>query len=442
MRKLYDRLARSAQSGEGEDRLSQVCQPHCLMKLNRRAFSGGLTGLTAGLLGSLVSRGLYAKAYAACRATTAGKLVEKLPSGVEVWQVTTEEMPQSNIYCEVPYTSADGTRFVYWRRNANLQGANRLEFIVVEFESWTHEKLDEARTISGCAITPDGHFYYIRRGKEPQELWRANLTSGKRELVCSISEKTPLTSLGSVTSDHRYFACGTRTDPTFQSFEILLVDLSTGEQKIIDQDPYILNPHPQFEPGQGKYLMIQHNRGGKYSPDGKLERLVGPEGATLYLLEIPQGGRVPLRVGTPYTTACTGHEAWIGTTGEILLSVAASGEFSLEKGNLLGIRPGEDHRVVARGYRFNHVGATRCARLFSADDWQAPFKVIIGSPQTGRTVELCASQTSPTSDQATHPHPYVSTNLRWVVFNSNRFGAPHIFAASIPEKIREELLST
>lgn len=408
----------------------------------RRQFLRAMAS-TAGAAVSLATlRELSAKAYAATTVRHGGRLVERLPSGVEVWQVTTEEVPQSNIYCEIPYTSADGERFVYWRRPPGLSGPNRLELLVVEFGSWRQEKLDEARTISGCAMTPDGHFYYIRAGDAPQELWRANLATGKREFVCAVDPQTPLTSLGTVTSDHRYFACGTRTDLSYRMFDIVLVDLVNKEQKILDRDPYILNPHPQFDPGNGRHLMIQHNRGGRYTPEGKLERLVGPEGATLYLLTVPEGKRIPLRVGTPFTTPCTGHEAWIGTSGEMLLSVAWSGAFAPEKGNLLGIRPEEDYRVVARGYRFNHVGATRCGRIFSADDWQPPFKVIIGSTTTGRTVELCPSHTSPTSDQATHPHPYVSTNLRWAVFNSNRFGHPHIFAASIPEKVLDELLES
>lgn len=411
-------------------------------RISRRSVLHRVISVSAGLLSLPAYRLLSVRAFASWSAQPVGRRVEVLPSGVEVWQVTTEEMPQSNIYCEVPYTSADGKYFVYWRRPRSASGPNRLELLTVEFGSWRQEKFDNARTIAGCAITPDGHFYYIRAGESPQELWRVDLSTGKRELVCAISPDTPVTSLGTVTSDHRYYACGTRTDPTYQLFDILFVDLSTGEQKIIDRDPYILNPHPQFDPGQGGWLMIQHNRGGRYSPEGKLERLVGPEGATLYLLTVPQGERVPLRVGTPFTTACTGHEAWIGSTGEILLSVAWSGDFSPEKGNLLGIRPYRDFRVVARGYRFNHVGATRCGRLFSADDWQPPYKVIIGSIQTGQTVELCPSHTSPTGDQSTHVHPYISTDLRWVVFNSTRSGPPHIFAASIPDKIRDELLGT
>ncbi len=405
----------------------------------RRRFLTRSVGSGAALLTWAGVRQLAWRAYAATATHVGGRHVETLPSGVEVWQVTEKEFPQSNIYCEIPYTSADGKCFVYWRRPPNLRGPNPVEIMLVEFGSWREEKLDEARAITGCAITPDGHFYYVRAGESPQELWRMNLATGEREFVYAVDPQTPLTSLGTVTSDHRYYACGTRTDPTYQMFDILLVDLVNKEQKIIDRDPYILNPHPQFNPGDGSQLMIQHNRGGRFGPDGKLERLVGPEGATLYVLAVPEGLRTPLRVGKPYTEPCTGHEAWIGTTGEILLTVSWRGEFAPQNGNLLGIRPGEDHRVVARGYQFNHVGATRCGKMFSADDWQPPFKVIVGSTITGQTVELCASYTSPTRDQATHVHPYISTNLRWVVFNSNRFGHPHIFAASIPEKIRRDL---
>ena len=213
-----------------------------------------------------------------------------------------------------------------------------------------------------------------------------------------------------------------------------------GEQKILDRDPYILNPHPQFEPVREPGLLIQHNRGGRYTADGALERLVGLEGATLYLLSVPQGERTELQVGTPYTTPCTGHEAWVGDTGQVLLTVAARGDFSAEQGNLLAVRAGEPARTVSRGYRFNHVGVSRCGRLFTADDWQADYKIIIGSTATGRSAVLCASQTSPTRAQNSHPHAYLTPDLRWVIFNSNRSGFAHIYAARVPDTMVEPLL--
>jgi hypothetical protein len=139
--------------------------------------------------------------------------------------------------------------------------------------------------------------------------------------------------------------------------------------------------------------------------DGKIERSTGPEGATLYLLSVPDGNRHELKVGTPYTTPCTGHEAWIGDTQEIVLSVSASGDFAPDKGCLLGIRPGGVHRVIGKGGRYGHVGASRCGRVFSVDDFRGDYIVVIGSMKTGQLAVVCASKTSPTKSQNTRVHP-------------------------------------
>lgn len=40
------------------------------------------------------------------------------------------------------------------------------------------------------------------------------------------------------------------TEPGWKMFDITLADLQKGEHRILDRDPFILNPHPQFEPGE------------------------------------------------------------------------------------------------------------------------------------------------------------------------------------------------
>jgi hypothetical protein len=376
----------------------------------------------------------------AAEPSTAGRFVEKQPTGAEIWQVTTEEFDQSDIYGEVPYCSRDSRHFVYARRNPAPK-TNRTEFMLVELGSWKQQRLDTAISISGCAISRDGKFYYLKQADDGStDLMRADLDDGKATAIYRLPPGLAIRSLGTVTTDGRYYAGGTMNEPGWKMFDITLIDLQKGEHRTLDRDPFILNPHPQFEPGEGRMLMIQHNRGGKYSPDGRLERLVGPEGATLYVLSVPEGRRTELAVGTPHTTPCTGHEAWIGTTGEMLLSVSASGEFRPGKGNLLAVRAGQPPRVVAHGYRFNHVGASHCGRIFSADDWQPPYKIVIGSTQTERAAVICESKTSPTRSQNTHPHPYVTPDLKWVIFNSNRTGSDHIYAARIPDERMASLL--
>jgi hypothetical protein len=95
--------------------------------------------------------------------------------------------------------------------------------------------------------------------------------------------------------------------------------------------------------------------------------------------------------------------------------------------------------VILKGYRANHVGVSRCGRFFSCDDWQEPYKIIIGSIRTGRSVVLCESRTVPGSSQGTHPHPYLTPDLKWLIFNSSREGPTHVYAAELPAGMTAEL---
>jgi hypothetical protein len=44
--------------------------------------------------------------------------------------------------------------------------------------------------------------------------------------------------------------------------------------------------------------------------------------------------------------------------------------------------------------------------------------------------------------QNTHPHPYLTPDLKWVVFNSNRTGFAHADAAPVAEETVAELLGS
>jgi hypothetical protein len=404
----------------------------------RREFFRRSGRVASGVIGASA---LVSAKYAAGRASADGAIrLERQSTGSEIWQVTTEQFNQSNIYCEVPYCSGDSRHFVYQRHNSGQPGSNKTELIVVELGTWKQHRLDVSIGMAGTAVSPDGMFYYLKRAdRGVLDLMRADLSKGAPEKIYCLQDRRGLFSLGMVSAEGRFYACGKRLGDDYQMFGILLVDLEKGTERIIDRDPFILNPHPQFEPGRGRVLMIQHNRGGKYTPEGKRIRLVGPEGATLYLLSVPDGKRTKLQVGKPYTTPCTGHEAWIGKTREVLLTVSASGDYAPHRGNLLAARAGSPAWVVAKGYRFNHVGVSRCGRFFCCDDWREPYKLVIGSIRTGKTGVICESKTSPTHAQNTHPHAYLTPDLKWVIFNSNRSGFPHIHAASVPEGMIEEL---
>jgi hypothetical protein len=148
-----------------------------------------------------------------------------------------------------------------------------------------------------------------------------------------------------------------------------------------------------------------------------------------------------LPVGKPHTPPCQGHQCWIGRTGEILLTVqGGTDEQNKAKGCLLAVRPGDEKtREVAKGYCYQHPNASRDGRFFVSDT--VGDALIVGSIKTGRTRPLCAgfSPLRYPSPQYAHPHPYLSPDNKWVVFNSIQTGIPHVCTASVPDGMLEEL---
>lgn len=112
-----------------------------------------------------------------------------------------------------------------------------------------------------------------------------------------------------------------------------------------------------------------------------------------------------------------------------------STEEAREAGNLYAIKEGDKPRVVAQRYVFGHLGMSRCGRFFCCDDRGHQNRIVIGSVQTGRTAVVCYPE-----NNRTYAHAYITPDLKWVMFNSNRTGSPHIYPASVPERLTESLL--
>ena len=361
-------------------------------------------------------------------------LIGERPNGVTVYQVTTDTHEKSNIYCELPYCSADSRVFVYEQKNPDTD-PNTTEYVQCEFGSWKTRVI--GRGLGGPGMTHKGIFFYRRivPGK-CQELVRIDLGTGEERVIFEFPEDFKSRGLGTMSPDKRYYAYGVTLGYAPQMFGIELVDLQKGARDIINTDPDICNPHTQFEPTEGKYIMVQHNRGCEFKPDGTRVKLVGDQGATEYLVRIPDGEVTRLQVGPPHTPGITGHEAWIAGTGDILMSVRAADDYAPEKGNLIRIGPGKTpERVGTPGFRYNHVGTSPCGQYFFCDDWRGASKLVVGNLKTRKTAVICEAHTSMQQAQNTHGHPYMSPDCKWLVYNSDRSSRPQIHVASIPPEL-------
>jgi len=364
-------------------------------------------------------------------------VVEELTNGVIVHRATHDETVKSNIYCEFPWCPPDSHCFVFMRQRPEL-APNNLEFVACDFGTW------EQRVIglgSGSPTMSGGRFYYQRLDAGGRhEFVRVDLNSGENR-VWHIPDSVPATARLDISCDERYIAYNLHLSYSPQSWAIGLLDLHDGSSGIIHEDKWLCNPHHQFEPGQGRQLLIQHNRGCVFTPEGQREALVGLEGCSLFLLEVPSGKVTRLPLGPPDTASCSGHEAWLGETGDVILTLNVEDDYDYGKGPIVVATPGQPAREVCVPWQMNHIGSVPSGRIFCADAYK-PDEIIIGSPYTDKTAVVCAAQTTyQRRPYDSHPHAYISPDLKWVVFNSDRSGGPEIYCAAIPTEMIAELES-
>jgi hypothetical protein len=372
-------------------------------------------------------------------------------SGAVVTQLTSAAYIHTHIYPEAPVFTPDSRRFVYSRfrsvdqpreywicdLGAEGMGANGLRPLTTP---------DDEPSVHGPVVTPDGQwFVYVGVPEETDrdavptiEVRRRPLDppGAPSEVVCAIEGFRRPYPLGTISPDGRYYATSALrlAGPGGRPIAgILVADLHERRITCVHEGQDIFNAHVQIDPGTGRDLLIQHNRGGVLDQAGTIVRLVGDEGATFYLIDIAGGNLRRLNIGRPFSRPVQGHQVWLGPSGRVLSTLVRRPGDDPDEGDLVSIRPGDERPVeVARGWRFDHLAVTRDGRYFICDV-PPNGEIVVGSVATGKVRVLCVSGTSFGRPQYTHGHPFFSPDARQAFFNSDRTGLGQIYMASIPE---------
>ena len=231
-----------------------------------------------------------------------------------------------------------------------------------------------------------------------------------------------------VSPDGRY--CMTVRRLGERRYGIERIDLERGTWQLIHEKDDIFNAHLQFSPAGGD-LMVQHNRGGLLDEARNVVRSVGPEGATLYVIDQDGKNERALPIGKPHTPPVTGHECWIGKTGRVLLTT--------ERGRIITAAPGDAAAtLIADGLPFIHISASPDGRFFVVDDIKTS-RLHLGCLATKRVLPFCDTGASSGSPQYTHTHPYITPGNRHMIFNSDRTGICQVYSARIPKEFLAKL---
>ena len=227
---------------------------------------------------------------------------------------------------------------------------------------------------------------------------------------------------------------------------VLRIDLEGGGWDVIFEHPEITNSHLQYNPVNGRDILVQHNRGSRMAADGTILKRGDAElGATLMVIDGEGGNCRKLPAGPPHTAGCTGHECFVADTGKVAFTVNATGpnrelDSRYPEGNLFTAGPGDAEPTVfaAPEHYFNHLCVSKCGKYFVCDSYPkglpGPVAIVIGNLQSGKyraIVKDCRSTLS--GAQCRHPHPYLTSENRHVVYNSDCDAIPHVYFAEVPD---------
>lgn len=357
-------------------------------------------------------------------------------SGAQVIQLSSAAYVHTHIYPESPVFTPDSRRFIY-RRFQGLDGPAQVW--ACDLADLSLAPLTDPGTLSSPSVTPDGTsmVYVAVRGEREFEVRRVSLETGEDESIALVAGHRKPYPLSTISPDSRLFVAGVWAKSGL--WGLLRVDLRTGVHRVIHEAHDIFNPHMQFEPGEGRDILVQHNRGGKLDEQGVIVDLVGEEGATFYLVDRDGSNKRTLSIGKPHSAPAQGHQCWIGATKRILSTLGTTEEEAEKIGNLVTIGEGDARpTIIARGHSFGHPNASRDGRFWVSDVTPSG-DIYVGSIRTGRMRLLCRSGSSFGSPQYTHPHPCFSPDAKTVLFNSDRTGLGQIHAARLPDGLLDGL---
>lgn len=350
---------------------------------------------------------------------------ENAESGAKIVQLTSQPVISTNVHMEQRFTSADGRRIAIERQPFGKPP----ELWVCDLDTTRLYRIGAGRAMT-ASFSRDA-IHYLTPSPGARLMW-LNLTDLSTSEVMAIPDEAVPRKLA-VSPDERWIVAG----PFWSRdnlYRLDLIDLAKGKRTTLCELEDIPNPHLQFDPGNAGRLLVQVNRGSKYTPSAGLTRLSGPLGATLCLVAVPSGDVTPLPVGLPDDTpAISGHSTWAGKSGRVVFTTAPGvADSLLSNTGVFRLTPGDGKPLqLVSGQRFNHLAISDDGRFFIVDDHRTQ-TIFIGSVETGRFLELCKSRTRQGKPQYTHAHPYLTPDNRHVIFNSNVTGVAQVYAATVP----------
>lgn len=387
------------------------------------------------------------------------------PEGISVYQITDDPKGAGMVYPDQPSFLADGRRFVVHTSSGPA--------ICDPDDGCSLQPVFGEGKDQGIQVTFDGRYGYYAQHENGLTISRVDLETLKTEDLFHgdgtvPGTKVPLEKLGvnTISSDNRRVATAawigdgvTPDGPT----GIIVLDLDSGEARVVAEDRDFCNPHLQYcrstDPDASHDLLIQMNHGTRLEPDGKAIITLGPPsdlGVDIHVVRDDGTNWRDMPFGRDGHESCIGHQIWrgLGTSAATVTlqnedtsygwaegaeqGVVAGWAQPADKNGLhLGLcNPGARRVVLSAGFprpRFCHLACDTSGLKFVFDTFpiydgrRAGMHVYIGSapdeetPLTFRYI-LNSGVVFPGKISHMHAHPVLSPDGSRLFFNSDVTG--------------------
>lgn len=387
------------------------------------------------------------------------------PEGVEVFQLTTEDLPSSHVYMEAQIFTPDSKRFVL-HRSAHAHGSDKNDpehqYLVCDLDDGG--RLAPITTEVGAtapSVSPDGStLYYFVNETEVNGgrliLRRVNLDGTGRDTVLVVDAPLPGTRyrpsriypLSTISADGARLALSAFLgdgDTEDAPYGLMVFDIAAASVSLILEGPTWLNMHPQYcrslDAGHLRDVLVQENHGGKFDLTGAITTLVSGDGADIHVVRDDGSQFRNLPWGRDGNEFCQGHQCWRGRSHHAITStsVRPSGDCELIEspptdfaGHVGLATPGGRRDVLSRHFpkpRFYHFATDDAGRRFISDARIADGAWLLyigefagGAPEALVRWRYILDTGSAVNEKRNHPHPFLSPDGTTGFFNSDESG--------------------
>jgi oligogalacturonide lyase len=321
-----------------------------------------------------------------------------------ITQLTSNVTMSQNLYFEETAFTPDCKRVIFISRSSAARGAP-YDLYRVNVDGSELVQLTDRDGFGDCVLAVDGERAFYTAGTDVRGVY---LDDARDELVASFGDAEAVTD---ITVGGEFVFVRVVHDESRHA--LMRIPVEGGEPEIIYEG--------------GMFCHVTANPSGQYI-----------SWVTERVHETREGTwRVMRTDGTDeraWPAQRWTHSSWIGDTDRM-----QGGLLPPDRALTWAHPHDSEQQVIAEGAYFVHSSATPDAEWIVSDtNWPNIGLQLIHVP-SGRWDTICLDQASFGHPQYTHPHPDISPDGRYVLYNSDRTGVPQVYIVTIPDWLRDEL---